>query len=86
MRDRTRLPEPDLWKPTEPPEQRAARLAAWQACRSCIDCRYWDYDPEYDTGRVAACKSRPDIACSVIVPEDFTCEDWAAADLASNPE
>ena len=82
MPDRTYLPEPSLWKVTEPPEARAARRAAWQAHRSCIDCRFWDYDPEYDTGRVAACTSRPTIACSVVVPEDYTCEDFAAKERA----
>ncbi len=83
MSDRTHLPEPSLWKASEPPEARAARLAAWQARQSCIDCRFWDFDPEYDTGVIAACTSRPMVpGCAVVVPMDYTCEDFAAKERA----
>lgn len=67
------------WLPSEPPEEKAARMAAWQDYRCCRDCRYWTrndpeegYDDEGYTAGCAAPGMRVPCGC-VITPEDYTC-------------
>ena len=67
----------DHWKPSLPPEDRAAYDAAWQAKTSCRWCKWWLYDEEDNDG-VGVCggPSRDHVAGSLAAPEDYTCSEF----------
>lgn len=67
-----RAPPADNWDDSLPAEDRTRYLAAWNAFRSCRDCRNWSAD---DDG-VGAC----DLVklAAFLTPEDYTCDQFAA--------
>jgi hypothetical protein len=70
------------WAETLPADDRASLLAAWQARRSCADCRHWgdDYDRTHYDMIACGAPGNEVPATSVCTPADDTCSYWEAAD------
>jgi hypothetical protein len=75
-------PKVNVWADTEPAEERAARMLAWQEYRCCRDCTHWLFDDEDDDGEgCIGCCGHPfwhGKASAFQVPEDYTCSDFEA--------
>lgn len=69
------------WAPSLQCDERAAKLAAWQAHRACADCRWWEQDADTPQDRMGVCgaPSWDRVAGCLTAPADHTCEEWEAA-------